>query len=133
MKKYRRQFRIRVKPTAPKAELAAAIAEHFASIPGPTEEEAISGFLQAVQRNNRRTEETDDGNSTATEESSMTSKKNTSSPLKVSKKKALNNDRAPISKSIKNAHQSNSAKKQRRSSESKSLKHKCLFTLFLGA
>lgn len=107
-----------MKPTAPKAELAAAIAEHFASIPGPTEEEAISGFLQAVQRSNRRTVETDDGNSTATDEPS---KKNTSSSsLKVSKKKSLNNDRAPITKSVKNTHQSNSGKKQKRSSESKS-------------
>lgn len=131
MKKYRRQFRIRVKPTAPKAELAAAVAEHFASIPIPIEEEAISGFLQAVQRNNRRAEEADDGNSTAAEDSSISNKKSTSSPMKVSKKKSLVSDRAPNTKSIKNTHQSNSVRKQRRGSESRTFLYMnvCLFTL----
>lgn len=51
MKKYRSQFQIRIKPTVPKSELAAAIAEHFASIPVPEETEVIDQFLKALQKN----------------------------------------------------------------------------------
>jgi len=51
LKKYRTQFQIRIKPTVPKSELAAAIAEHFASIPVPEETEVIDQFLKALQKN----------------------------------------------------------------------------------
>ena len=50
MKKYRSQFQIRIKPTVPKSELAAAIAEHFASIPVPEETEVIDQFFKALQK-----------------------------------------------------------------------------------
>jgi hypothetical protein len=51
LKKYRTQFQIRIKPTVPKSELAAAIAEHFANIPVPEETEVIDQFLKALQKN----------------------------------------------------------------------------------
>lgn len=51
LKKYRRLHHIRIKPTVPKAELAAAVAEHFASAPIPEEEHAIHEFISALQRN----------------------------------------------------------------------------------
>ena len=51
LKKYRSQFQIRIKPSVPKSELAAAIAEHFATIPIPEESEVIDNFLKALQKN----------------------------------------------------------------------------------
>lgn len=60
LKKYRSQFQIRIKPTVPKSELAAAIAEHFASIPIPEETEVIDQFLKALQKNRNGLSETED-------------------------------------------------------------------------
>lgn len=60
MKKYRSQFQIRIKPTVPKSELAAAIAEHFASIPVPEETEVIDQFLKALHKNRNSSSENEE-------------------------------------------------------------------------
>lgn len=60
LKKYRSQFRIRIKPSVPKSELAAAIAEHFAAIPDPEEDEVINKFLFTLQKNRTICSETEE-------------------------------------------------------------------------
>ena len=60
LKKYRSQFHIKIKPTVPKSELAAAIAEHFASIPVPEETEVIDQFLKALQKNRNSSSENEE-------------------------------------------------------------------------
>lgn len=60
LKKYRSQFQIRIKPSVPKSELAAAIAEHFASIPVPEETEVIDQFFKALQKNRSGQSETEE-------------------------------------------------------------------------
>ncbi len=102
-----------MKPTAPKAELATAIAEHFASIPVPGEEDAISGFLQAVQKNRQaRLIEEEQAAAAAAASSQDSSTSTTSSPIKSKSKKQV--ERLP-SAPIKNISQSNSKKAKRES------------------
>lgn len=114
MKKYRRQYHIRVKPTAPKAELAAAISEHFASIPVPGEEEAISGFLQAVQKN-RQARLAEESELSAQEEQKFIENTSAASPVKGKSKKQV--ERVQASPAIKNASQSNAKKVSKRESK----------------
>lgn len=118
LKKYRRQFQIRVKPTAPKAELAAAIAEHFASIPVPGEEEAISKFLQAVQASKQARSAAEADSSAETDETIPQVERPVVSPAK-SRSRKQQSDRTQSSSAIRNASQSNSSalKKSRRESK----------------
>jgi uncharacterized protein YciW len=92
--------------------LAAAIAEHFASIPVPEEDEVIDQFLRALHKN--RTSSTDTEES-ADDNSTHISSKKSSASLDHSKKKqdrALFSDSEPSSNAnnVKNSLQSNSKK-----------------------
>lgn len=109
MKKYRSQFQIRIKPTVPKSELAAAVAEHFASIPVPEETEVIDQFLKALQKNRNSSSEAEE--SADEPGSNGTSKK---VPVTTSdlKKKFMETE----TENLKNSSQSNSKKLAKRNS-----------------
>jgi len=94
LKKYRSQFQIRIKPTVPKSELAAAIAEHFASIPVPEETEVIDQFFKALQKN--RTVQSENEES-ADEPPVMTKKTTVPSDLKKRFKDPQEKDKIAIS------------------------------------
>ena len=124
MKKYRSQFQIRIKPTVPKSELAAAIAEHFASIPVPEETEVIDQFFKALQKNRSAQNE----NEESADEPSIT-KKILPSDLKKKLKEPLEKDKvnsqqntsdihpdSSYSEISKNSTQSNSKKIVKRNS-----------------
>lgn len=105
MKKYRSQFQIRIKPTVPKSELAAAVAEHFASIPVPEETEVIDQFLRALQKNRNSSSEAEE----SADEPGLKKAPATTSDLK---KKFTETE----TESPKNSLQSNSRKVAKRNS-----------------
>lgn len=112
MKKYRSQFQIRIKPSVPKSELAAAIAEHFASIPVPEENEVIDQFLRALQKARNslsEAEESADEPAKKSTTASATSALPSSSDLKK-KFNDIDSDSSSMIE-IKNSSQSNSVKK----------------------
>lgn len=106
LKKYRSQFQIRIKPSVPKSELAAAIAQHFASIPVPEETEVIDQFLRALQKTRNGLSETEES---ADEAAKKTAILTTTPDLK----KRLNEQQADslLITEVKNSSQANSTKK----------------------
>ena len=112
LKKYRSQFQIRIKPTVPKSELAAAIAEHFASIPVPEETEVIDQFLKALQKNRNISSETEDSADESSGNNAISSKKVPSSNSDI--KRRFNETDTEIAP--KNSLQTNSKKLAKRNS-----------------
>lgn len=117
LKKYRSQFQIRIKPTVPKSELAAAIAEHFATIPAPEETEVIDNFFKALQKNRiaqSETEESADEPATTVKKSDL--KKKLKDPQEKDKNSIDPSSDPTNSEISKNSTQSNSKKNAKRNS-----------------
>lgn len=120
LKKYRSQFQIRIKPSVPKSELAAAIAEHFATIPVPDETEVINKFFKALQKNRTTQSETEE----SADEPPTITKKSAPSDLKKKFKDPQEKDKNSIEASSdsnhselsKNSTQSNLKKNAKRNS-----------------
>ena len=128
MKKYRNQYQIRIKPSVPKSELAAAIAEHFASIPVPEETEVIDQFFKALQKNRTGQSETEE----SSDEPVNTKNSDLKKRFKVHQEKEKNQIASSSdSKSLeisKNSSQSNSKKTAKRNSIPKvESKFPCLY------
>lgn len=150
LKKYRTQYQIRIKPTVPKSELAAAISEHFASIPIPEEENTIHEFLKALQKNRininstatATPQDTDSGSPLSTNTPPMSGGKTKTATLmekqsirsdsgkKNNEKDSSNNN---INNNLKNIPQSNSKKvvKKEKVTPSTSSSSSIRFSFFL--
>lgn len=115
LKKYRSQFQIRIKPSVPKSELAAAIAEHFASIPIPEETEVIDQFLKALQKNRNSPSETEESSDDPSID--PTQQPPSSTILLLTKKSSKKSSTSELETEIsKNSIQSNSKKGVKRNS-----------------
>ena len=129
LKKYRTQFQIRIKPSVPKSELAAAIAEHFASIPAPEENEVIDQFLRALQKNKNPQSETEESSdeltntimTTMIKKSTDTKKKNRkiANISNINNSNINNNESGTETEVPKNSIQSNLKKTVKRNSVAK--------------
>lgn len=133
LKKYRSQFQIRIKPSVPKSELAAAIAEHFASIPVPEETEVIDQFFKALQKNRSGQSETEESSDehvgVNTKKTNNSHQSTVSSDLKKRFKDHQEKEKAQLTaknSDSSNSQQSNSKKTAAKRNSIPKVESKCL-------